>query len=133
MPVLIFVLLCAEIAILIKLGQVGGGTVVLIEMLVSGILGYVALRTAGRKLVRSDMLIGLLLRPTTHIRRPGWLPIIGGLLLIVPGVLSDVLGLVLIVRHWLAPSSQPTEQPSAPPSGSEAIDVEFEVKDEDRT
>lgn len=127
MPILTFVFLCAEIVLLAKLAQTTGGLGVLIEILVTGLVGYGLLRSAGRRMVRTETLIELLLRPAASLRRPGWSLVLAGILFLVPGVLTDVIGLVLVVRHLTTPS-RPT--PSDEP---DVIDVEYEVRDNDRT
>ncbi|MBU0596237.1 FxsA family protein, partial [Candidatus Bipolaricaulota bacterium] len=62
MPLITFILLCAEVALLIKLGQAVGGGLVLVEILVSGLLGVGLLRLAGRNLFEPSRLIELLVR-----------------------------------------------------------------------
>ena len=128
-PILLFAFVCIEIVLLIKLAQVGGGFV-LAEILLSGVIGYLVLRLAGKTSVRADTLIELLLRPAANLRRPGWGLIFGAILLIIPGIMSDILGIVLILRHLLARPTRPSEAPTGP---SDVIDVDFEVRDSDRT
>jgi len=126
MPFLAFVLLCAEIALLIKFGQAVGGGPVLLEILLTGGLGILLLRTAGRSVLEPARLIELLTRLPNRARVQSLgLLFLGGLLLLIPGLLSDALGLVLVARFFLQGGRPPRRSPDEP----DTIDIEFEVKD----
>ncbi len=126
MPLLTFVLLCAEIALLIKFGQAVGGVPVLLEILLTGGLGILLLRTAGRSVLEPARLIELLVRfPTRNRVQSFGLLLLGGLLLLLPGLLSDALGLVLVARFFLRGGRALRGRPGGP----DTIDIEFEVKD----
>jgi len=126
MPFLTFVLLCAEIALLIKFGQAVGGGPVLLEILLTGGLGILLLRTAGRSVLEPARLIELLTRfPTRNRVQSLGLLLLGGILLLIPGLLSDALGLVLVARFFLHRGRAPRRSPDEP----DTIDIEFEVKD----
>ncbi len=126
MPLLTFVLLCAEIALLIKFGQAVGGGPVLLEILLTGGLGILLLRTAGRSVLEPARLIELLTRfPTRNRVQSLGLLLLGGILLLIPGLLSDALGLVLVARFFLHGGRTPRRSPDEP----DTIDIEFEVKD----
>lgn len=126
MPFITFVLLCAEIALLIKFGQAVGGGPVLLEILLTGGLGILFLRMAGRSVLEPARLIELLTRfPTrTRVQSLGLL-LLGGILLLIPGLLSDALGLMLVARFFLQGGRAPRRSPEEP----DTIDIEFEVKD----
>jgi len=128
MPLITFILLAAEIALLIKFGQVVGGSLVFFEILVSAILGVLMLRSSGRRLLGTRQIIELLSqRPDLHSRRPIMSLVYGALLLVVPGLLSDIAGLVLIVRYFLLAGRATRSPDDSGPSDS--IDVDFEVQD----
>jgi len=128
MPLLTFVLLAAEIALLIKLGQVIGGGLLLAEILISGAVGMLLLRASGRKLFDSRRLIALLVeRPDLRSRDPILSLVYGGLLLLIPGLLSDLAGFVLVMRYALRGGR--FSPPRADRGGSGAIDIDFEVQD----
>ena len=56
-----------------------------------------------------------------------WL-LFGSLLLIIPGILTDILGLIFIARFFVRGRS-----PGQPPSSSDSIDIEFDVHDDSQT
>jgi len=126
MPFLAFVLLCAEIALLIKFGQAVGGGPVFLEILLTGGLGILLLRTAGRSVFEPARLIELLARLPSRARVQSLgLLFLGGLLLLIPGLLSDALGLVLVAQFFLQGGRPKRRSPDEP----DMIDIEFEVKD----
>ena len=128
MPFITFVILCIEIAMLIKFGQTFGGPV-LLEILVSGGLGILLLRMAGRSVFEPARMIELLTRrPTRDLIQSLGLLFLGGLLLLIPGLLSDVVGLVLAARFFLQGGRRAPERGPEDPT---AIDVEFDVQEDD--
>jgi UPF0716 protein FxsA len=125
MPILVFALLCAEIALLIKFGQAMGGGPVLAEILFSAVLGLIILRRAGRVVLRSSDLIALLARPSIRLRLPSWGLVFAGILLLIPGMLSDVLGLGLAIRYvW--PTRRTPRRPCSK-QDQDVIDVKYRV------
>ena len=131
MPLLGFVLLFLEIFLLIKLGQGVGFALVLAEILGSGFIGYSLMRFAGRTAFQPAQLIGMFLHgigSNFSSRKPVQQLLFGSLLLIVPGILTDILGLVLIVRFFLLRGSN--HQSSGE---SDSIDIEFDVRDDSQT
>ena len=72
MPFLSFVLLCAEIALLIKFGQAVGGGPVFLEILLTGGLGILLLRMAGRSVFDPARLLELFMRPPTRAADAPW-------------------------------------------------------------
>ena len=124
-----------EIALLVRLGQLIGGGLLFLELLVTAGLGYYMMRRAGRTMLRTNELIGIMANPAEYFRRSGWPLILAGLLLIVPGILSDIFGLVLFFRALLAQGATPPRtRPGQPSSTDEdVIDVEYQVRDEDDT
>ena len=132
MPILVFALLCIEAVLLIKLGQSTGGTLVLAEILVSGILGYGLLRLTGRAMVQTQDFIDLLVRPREAFKRSGWQLLIAAILLFLPGILTDVIGLVLLVRHFMSGGSLSRPRSSGrDPRNPDVIDVEFQIDEDD--
>ncbi|MFC2077733.1 FxsA family protein [Candidatus Bipolaricaulota bacterium] len=129
MPMLVLLLLFAEIAILIKLGQAIGGGAIFLEILGTVVLGWIFLRLAGRVFVRTHELIAVMTDPVRYLRNSGWSLILAGILLIVPGVLSDIFGLALAARFILTRGSTVDRRPT--PSDPDVIDVEYRVHDED--
>jgi len=125
MPILVFVFFCAEIAVLVELSGVIGGWFVLLEILVSGFVGYYLIKRAGRAILRSDQLIALIARPFSGLYRLRFSLVLAGLLLLLPGILTDLAGLVLLVVQLF-------RRPRRGEEGEEGvIDVEFRVHDED--
>jgi UPF0716 family protein affecting phage T7 exclusion len=134
-PTLGFVWLFLEFFLLIvTAGAIGFGAM-LAEILLSGFVGYLLMRFAGRTLFQPAQLIGVFLHATGNAflsRKPiEWL-LLGSLLLIIPGFLSDLVGLVLVAR-WALHRGPHGHPPSDIDSvDSEVIDVEFDVRDDDR-
>jgi len=124
MPILVFVFFCAEIVILIKLAGVIGGGFILLEIIASGVVGYLVIKRAGRAILRSDQLIALLSRPFSGIYRLRFSLVLAGLLLFLPGILTDLAGLFLLVLQLF--SRRPPQRKE-----EDVIDVEFRVYDED--
>ena len=131
MPLLGFVLLFLELFLLIKLGQGIGGGLVLAEILLSGFLGYSLMRLGGRTVFQPAQLIGVFLHGVGSgfsSRKPvEWL-LFGSLLLIIPGILTDIIGLIFIARFFVRGNSQRQS-----PEESDSIDVEFDVQDDNQT
>jgi len=126
MPLLTFVFLAAEIALLIKLGQFVGGGLLLLEILASAVIGVLLLQSSGRRIFGTRQVLELLTqRPDLRSRNPVLSLVYGALLLLIPGLLTDVGGVVLIVRYLLL-GGRPTRSDNGP---SDSIDVEFEVQD----
>jgi UPF0716 protein FxsA len=127
MPLITFVLLCAEIALLIKFAQAVGGGIVLLEILGTAALGVLLFRMAGRSVFEPARVIELMTRrPTRDLINSLGLLFLGGLLLLIPGLLSDAVGIVLVVR-FLLQGGRPSRERATDPN---AIDVEFQVHDE---
>ena len=136
MALILLLSLFAEIALLIKFGQFIGGGWLLLEILASAALGYWFIRRAGRRFLRTDELIGVMANPAEYMRRSGWPLILAGILLIVPGILGDLLGLWLFARaRFGAPQGDPSSG-DAPPSSTtsssdpDTIDIEYSVHED---
>ncbi len=129
MPMLLLLLLFAEIAALIKLASAIGGYV-LLELLATAAIGFGLLRLAGRTFLRTEELIALMANPSRYVRQSAWALILAGLLLIVPGILSDLLALVLIGRFLWGRLSR-SSNGRRPSRDGHTIDVEFHVHDEE--
>ena len=124
MPFLLFVVVCAEIALLIKFAQTVGGGPVFLEILLTGGLGILLLRSAGRSVFDPARVIELLSRrPTRGLVQSLGLLFLGGLLLLIPGLLSDAAGLVLVIRFFFQKGRTPRRRPDDP----DTIDIDFHV------
>jgi UPF0716 protein FxsA len=125
-PLLLFAAYALEVILLIKLGQLVGAPAVLIEVLLTAIVGYVVLRRTARSLSGQRLLIDLLANPRAATQNRGAVLFLSGLLLILPGLLSDLAGVTLLLRtrfHGLPSTRGERPDPNV-------IDVEFEVRDE---
>ncbi|MCK5585672.1 FxsA family protein, partial [Candidatus Bipolaricaulota bacterium] len=117
--------------LLIKLGQGIGGGLMFVEILLSGFLGYSLMRFVGRTVFQPAQLIGVFLHALGSgfsSRKPVELLLFGSLLLIIPGILTDILGLIFIARFFVRGGSL-----RQPPSSSDSIDIEFDVHDDNQT
>lgn len=91
----IFVLI--EIAILIELGRSIGTGEVLLEIVLSALVGWLVIRTITQQTgLRVRLAVWTMEMPGESLLR-GFMGCIGGLLLILPGIVTDVLGLLLIL------------------------------------
>ncbi len=126
MPFLLFVFACVELFGLIKIGQIIGGGAIFGEILLSGVLGAVLLRVSAGKALAGMVvslfagrfsLRDLLLRRELHL-------LLSGVLLLIPGMLSDLVGLILLGRYFILSSRRERV------TGEDAIDVEYEVYDD---
>ncbi len=103
-PLMILLGLFLELAVMILVGQRIGVLATLLWVVGGGILGGIVIRSAGLGLVEALRGSSRDLRFTTEAAAAGFLYMLAGLLLIVPGFVSDLLGLVLLplsVRQWL--------------------------------
>jgi len=122
---LFFLFLCAEVVLLVKLGQSIGAAGVLLEVLATGVAGYLLVRTAGRSLLRNVALTALLIRfPARDLLRPPFRLFLAGLLLLIPGVMTDAIAVGLILSHPFR--RRPVPGP-ADPAAPDVIDVDFRV------
>lgn len=99
------VLPLVDLYLLLKIGDVIGGLATLALVLVTGALGAMLARAEGVRVLRAfqdAMSRGVMPRDGVL---SGALLLLGGALLITPGVLTDLLGLLLLVpvtRRWIA-------------------------------
>ena len=130
MPFIVFVLTCVEIAGLIKLGQAVGGGPVLGEILLSGVLGLLLLQLTGRSALKNIAVNVFVGRLSLHtLLRHDLSLLLAGILLILPGLLSDAFALYLIVRYLYEGPRR--EKPGPSRQGDGPIDVDYQVHDEE--
>jgi len=128
LPVVLFAVACIEVIGLIRIGLVIGGMPVLGLILLTAVLGLTILRLKGGPAVTS-MVVSLFagrLTPKQLLRRRELSVLLGGILLIVPGLLTDALGCVFVIRYLFTrrdPQRFGKEE-------RDAIDVEFKVHDD---
>ena len=128
MPLLLFALACIEVFGLIRIGRVIGGPTVLGVILLTAVVGLVLLRLRGGTALTAVVVSLLAGRVSSKelFRRRELSLLLGGILLLIPGLLTDVLGLGLVARYLLTrgrPQRPAKEEP-------DVIDVEFEVHDD---
>ena len=123
LPILPFAWLVFEIVLLVEVGKVIGGLGVALLLIGSALAGGLLLRHAG-----TSVLTGILQpkpedrSPIERLRKAGW-QVVAGILLIMPGLASDVVALLLLlppVRHWLS-----RRLPTAPRSRTVIIEGEY--------
>ena len=100
---LLFVLVpLVELTILVYLGTIIGALYTILIVVLTGILGAILTRSQGLAVlskIRSNLQHGVL--PANELF-DGALILIGGLLLLTPGIITDILGLAVLVprtRH----------------------------------
>lgn len=138
LPFLMLLGLFIELAVMIAVGRRIGVLATLLLIMGSGLLGGAVIRSAGLGLVKALRQPGQGIRFTTLSAAAGFLYLPAGLLLIVPGFVSDIFGLLLLplpVRAWLAQKLLNKvipwgwREPSGPGKviEGEAIEIEGEI------
>ena len=95
-----------EIFVLLQIGSVIGPTPTFLMLLASGMLGAWLARREGLSVLRQlsdDLSRGL---PPADRLAEGGLVLLGATLLVTPGVVTDIVGLLILappIRRWLAP------------------------------
>ena len=96
----------AEIAIVILVALLIGWLWTIVLFLATSAAGLILLRRSGRSdLDRARAAFAKDGFRAVHLEMPGFGPIVGGILLVFPGFITDVLGLALLVpwfRRWAA-------------------------------
>ncbi|MCK5247058.1 FxsA family protein [Candidatus Bipolaricaulota bacterium] len=131
MPLLAFALLFLELFLLIVISQAIGFAVVFAEIVLTVFAGLALMRFAGRTAFQPAQLIGVFLHGLGSgfsMKKPIQQVLFGSLLLIIPGFVTDILGIVFITRFFLQRGSQPQSSKE-----SASIDVEFDIRDDDQT
>ncbi len=141
LPLVILLGFFLELAVMIAVGQRIGVLATLLLIVGGGILGGAVIRWAGLGLAAALRRPALDRTFATGDAAAGFLLMLAGLLLIVPGFISDVLGLLLLpapVRQWLAAKfvakvrgagwRRETHSPGEVIEG-EAIEIEGEIVD----
>lgn len=129
MPLLGFVLLFLELTLLILFGRSVGFGVAFLEVVLTGVLGVWLIFRIARKRFQPAQFVGLFLHAGKHAlstRDPMEWFMFGCLLLIIPGLLTDLLGVVFLIRFILHGGAL-----WSPRAKQDAIDVEFDVRDDD--
>ncbi len=128
MPLLGFVFLFLEFFVFIAVARAIGVGPLFGEIILTGVAGYALIRFMARTAFQPAQLIGLFLHavgPKSPTRRPAEWLLFGSLLLLIPGIVTDVLGLFFVIGYFLRRG--PLRQP---PSKSDSIDIEFDVRDD---
>ncbi len=127
-PFLVFIFACLELFALIEIGQLIGPGPILGEILLTGVVGVILLQIAFGRAI-AGMIVQLFAGRFTLrdlLRRRELLLLLSGVLLLLPGIISDIGGLILIGRYLFSRSRR------TPPPVEDVIDVEYEVHDEHR-
>jgi len=138
LPLVILLGFFVELAVMIAVGRHIGVLATLLLVMGGGVLGGAVIRSAGLGLVDALRQRAGSMGFTTEAAAAGFLYMLAGLLLIVPGFVSDFFGLVLLpaaVRHWLArkfmAKIRPARWRETPGHGNviegEAIEIENEI------
>ncbi len=106
MPILLILVIWTllEIAVFVKVGAYLGAFGVVVMTLLTAMVGIAVVRLQGLTLLKNmqdDWLHG---RDAMETTLDGGLLLLGGVLMLVPGFVSDVLGAILLipwVRRWL--------------------------------
>jgi UPF0716 protein FxsA len=94
---LLVLLPLAELYLLLHLGERLGALPVLGLLLLSAVLGLLLARTEGARVLRQVQVALARGQMPDEAMASGALVVVGGALLVLPGVISDVIGLVLLV------------------------------------
>jgi len=128
MPLIVFAVACIEVIGLIRVGGVIGGMTVWGLILITAVLGLTILRLRGGAAVTAIVvsLFAGRLTPKQLLHRRDLSILAGGVLLIVPGLITDVLGCALLIRALF---TRRNTQRSVKEE-RDAIDVVFKVHDD---
>ncbi|GAB3292916.1 FxsA family protein [Parasphingorhabdus pacifica] len=98
MPILVLLLVAGvlEISVLVTIGQHLGVLPTIGLLILGGVVGIWLLRREGRRTLQEFSEAARLRRPPTRELADGVLIAAGGVLIILPGVISDVLGLLCL-------------------------------------
>jgi UPF0716 protein FxsA len=97
--VAILLLPVAEIAVFVVLASLLGVLWTLLLMLVTTLAGFLVLRQAGRgKLARFRVAVGDRDMTGIEANTGGFLTILAGILLFLPGFITDLIGAILLIR-----------------------------------
>ncbi|HET9449254.1 MAG TPA: FxsA family protein [Aggregicoccus sp.] len=102
---LLVLLPLAELYLLLRLGERLGALPVLGLLLLSAVLGLLLARSEGARVLRQVQAALARGQMPDEAMASGALVVVGGALLVLPGVISDAVGLVLLVppsRRWVA-------------------------------
>ncbi|MCI2425198.1 FxsA family protein [Candidatus Acetothermia bacterium] len=128
MALVIFILLAAIIAIelffLVKLIQILGGVVVLGMIIITALFGINVLRILGKQKIAQLLLFDIWQQRITLsflLRDMGLL--LSGLFLLIPGLITDIIGLFLLV-YWSLNRRRPSGHPP------NVIDIDYKVHDD---
>ncbi|HUR43899.1 MAG TPA: FxsA family protein [Aestuariivirga sp.] len=105
LPLAILLGFFIELAVMIMVGQRIGVISTLLLIVAGAVLGGSVIRSAGFGLMAALRRPGQSARFATRDAAAGFLFMLAGLLLLLPGFVSDILGLLLLpmaVRQWLA-------------------------------
>jgi UPF0716 protein FxsA len=94
-----------ELSVIIAVGQRIGVLATLLLLIAAGLLGGAIIRSAGFGLMAALRRPGTSARFATRDAAAGFLFMLAGLLLVLPGFISDIFALLLLpaaVRQWLA-------------------------------
>jgi UPF0716 protein FxsA len=95
-----------ELWLIIKVGTVLGSTETVLSLVISGMIGTYMAKRAGLSVLRQLMQEVSSGVPPADRLIEGVLVLAAGLLLVTPGYISDIVGMMLFVgpiRRWLAP------------------------------
>ena len=112
MPILVLLLVAAvvEISVLVVIGQAIGVLPTLGLLILAGVLGTWLVRREGRRTLREVNDAFRSKRPPNKELADGALIAIGGILIILPGFVSDVLGLLCLFPPTRAPLPGPLQR-----------------------
>gem|GEM_PF-664421 len=124
-PMVNFILVVLDVIFLLTFGQTFGGGFLLLELLGTAVIGVLILQyVAGRKF-QPAYFIGLFMKPVRQgSRKPIESLFLGCMFLILPGIITDLLGVFLIGSYFLRGGNVPRSRKP------DTIDVEFEVSDD---
>jgi len=116
-------ILIAECLGLAVLGLTFGFAIFLLEILITGLLGYGIIKRSGQSLLASTRQVQGLGIADLRLAPKQLLMMFAGVCLLLPGLLTDLAGVALFL--WAAPGASSTSQPGTGESG--VIEGEFET------
>ena len=94
--ILFSVFILIELAILVEIGRMTSTATVIAEVFISAFIGYLFIKTTTRATgIKARLVIWTMEMPAQSMVK-GFMTIVGSILLMLPGIATDVLGILLI-------------------------------------
>jgi len=123
-PMVNFILVVLDVIFLLTFARTFGGGFLLLELVGTAVIGVLTLQYVAGRRFQPAYFIGLFMRPVrAGTRKPIESLFLGCMFLILPGLITDLLGVSLIGSYFFRGGNVPRSR------RSDTIDVDFELED----